>query len=682
MLLALAAVPEAHAQGGQSSGFYWEIKVHNDSHLGAFCLAILNDEGDPLCDDSPSPGCNVPDPDGYPTTQSYWSVISTFGISTDPVDPPGTDPVNLTIDDAWSANQFITLHLYKGGSCGPPAVTEEAETIAIYAFSQLGLVPGGNTFVKPFPTATSSPDTEIYVTAAGGGGLVAKSAPVGASYRYEDYLDDRFVWPYDYGTFCAQGGPSCPVVPLPGASVGSGFGAFLARVREVPTAQRHAFTFSTEGDPRVFADWETDWDIDGLEVAFGPTSALEVDGVLNTEGEENDPVTFTEADQGQGWRGIEFRGASGGGAVSLPASVLDYAAIEHVGVPEGETNRAVLGAVFVTNRSVELHATEVHDSVNGVLGLVASGTAAHVLVTETSQIHDNEGGGVLAASGATVTINDESEVRLNPGGGVAANGYGSTLILDGATVEGNGGQGVWARNDGQILFENADPLGFVQVLGNDGGLDANTGGSLDAGQCPGGTLPCPGRNQHVISGNSQNGAFLDARSVSGSTLYAEGNDWDVTDVSQLELDCDGASVLRVCPLVGGTCVEPQCGGSEGRTGAGLGGVLRGMEDVLALVDEAERARLAGDMEAFDIAADAVIAALASEGEDERRAAFEGATRLFAWAQPAGPLASLSILAGQPGEGRPWALRALGVARASGEDYALARAAADTLASAS
>src|SRR5690606_41834773 len=46
-----------------------------------------------------------------------------------------------------------------------------------------------------------------------------------------------------------------------------------------------------------------------------------------------------------------------------------------------------------------------------------------------------------------------------------------------------------------------------------------------------------------------------------------------------------------------------------------------------------------------------------------------------------PLAALTSLAGQPGEGRPWALRALGVARASAEGYADARAAADTLAAA-
>src|SRR5690606_36918301 len=44
----------------------------------------------------------------------------------------------------------------------------------------------------------------------------------------------------------------------------------------------------------------------------------------------------------------------------------------------------------------------------------------------------------------------------------------------------------------------------------------------------------------------------------------------------------------------------------------------------------------------------------------------------------GPLAALEALAEQAGEGRPWALRALGVARAAAEGYDDARAIADTL----
>jgi len=90
------------------------------------------------------------------------------------------------------------------------------------------------------------------------------------------------------------------------------------------------------------------------------------------------------------------------------------------------------------------------------------------------------------------------------------------------------------------------------------------------------------------------------------------------------------------------------------------------------------------MEAFEIAATAAVVAIdssdSSATEAERRAAFEVTARLFAWAQPAGPLAALVALAGQAGDGKPWALRALGVAHASAEDYTAARAVADTLVS--
>jgi hypothetical protein len=175
-------------------------------------------------------------------------------------------------------------------------------------------------------------------------------------------------------------------------------------------------------------------------------------------------------------------------------------------------------------------------------------------------------------------------------------------------------------------------------------------------------------------GNNLNGVYFDGRSRNGSALYAQGNDWDV-DFASLELEKDGSSVLVVCPVVGDTA---PCRSAGRRAG---GGTHRGAEDVLALVDEAERAHLDGDMAAFEIAADAVVATLAASAtEDERRAAFEATTRLFAWAQPAGPLASLAALAGQEGEARPWALRALGVGHAFSDALAEAGAVADTLAS--
>jgi hypothetical protein len=426
---------------------------------------------------------------------------------------------------------------------------------------------------------------------------------------------------------------------------------------------------------------------DVTSMAFVEDARLNVYGTLAADG-----VTFTAApgcgdicdpgpDDDGTWGGIAFLTPSGSGLTVLPASTLIDSQVEHVGPPTGGS-RALTGAVGVFGRDVTLSGTQVHDSEGGVMGLLASG-AANVLVTDGSLIYENDGGGALAASGADLTINAESRVEDNPGGGVAASGYGSTLILDGATVQRSNGPGtaqapgVRALFNAQVEFVDDDPEVFVQVLDNDGGLDAQSGGSLDGGTCPGQTLPCPSGYAavHQIQRNAPGGAFFDARSQGGASVIAEGNDWGVTSYSALVLVNDG-STLDVCPMVG---ITGACGGA-GRIAAGVADGLRGSEDVFALVEAAERAYLAGDMAAFELAADAVVATLgASATEDERRAAFEGTTRLFAWAQPSGPLASLANLAAQPGEAQPWAMRALGVGRASAEQYVEARATADTLA---
>jgi hypothetical protein len=421
--------------------------------------------------------------------------------------------------------------------------------------------------------------------------------------------------------------------------------------------------------------------LEDATLAFARDADLVVEGYVLAEGSK-----LTRAAGATSWGnlsgGLVVRLPQEGDVTSLPVSTLFGGTIvEHVGPPTVE-QVAYTGAVGVYGRELRLDGAQIQDSQGGVLGLLASGELADVTVTGQSVVRrNNGGGGALALAGADLTIEDGSEVRDNPGGGAAASGYGSLLTLDDVTVQENHGTsgfatpGVRALYNSRVEFADGSTADEVAVLNNDGGLDARTGGTLDAGTCVGQT--CTGA-EHRIVGNALTGYF-DGRSKNGSHLYAEGNDWDVTDVSQLELDRDCASVLRVCPIVGGTCVEPPCDGGAGRQ---AGGALRGTEDVLALVEAAERAHLAGDMAAFEIAADAVVATLgASATEDERRAAFEATTRLFAWAQPAGPLASLSALAGQPGEAQPWSRRALGVARASAEEYAEARALADTLASA-
>jgi hypothetical protein len=102
--------------------------------------------------------------------------------------------------------------------------------------------------------------------------------------------------------------------------------------------------------------------------------------------------------------------------------------------------------------------------------------------------------------------------------------------------------------------------------------------------------------------------------------------------------------------------------------------------VFALVEEAERAYLAGDAAtAFARAGEAVEAVLPPEAsENDRRAAFEAATRLAVWAQPAAPVAALEAAAEEEGPSRPWALRALGAAYAFDGRLADARTTTDAL----
>jgi hypothetical protein len=271
-----------------------------------------------------------------------------------------------------------------------------------------------------------------------------------------------------------------------------------------------------------------------------------------------------------------------------------------------------------------------------------------------------------------------STIEFNSGGGVVASGAGTTLHLDGAVVQENGGAGVLSRQNAEVLFENIASTGVIAVLSNEGGLDANSGARIDAGTCETLGAPCPSRNVHLIEDNGVVGPF-DARARNAAVVLAEGNDWEVDDVGELELVEEGGGIVEVCPIVGGTCDE------GGRLAGGGEGAAPRSGGVLALVEAAERAYLAGDMAAFELAALAVVTAVdTATVEDERAAAFEAASRLFAWAQPAAPVAQMAALADEPGESQPWARRALAVAHFSAggaAGYAEAGALSDTLAAA-
>jgi hypothetical protein len=481
---------------------------------------------------------------------------------------------------------------------------------------------------------------------------------------FEDVFAGSYVLPYNRGIYCAAASPACPPSPP---------NYFLALVDDLPNATTRRFTFAEEADVLIPDDWAPlAWDVANLFLHFSDDRRLIVEGTLLA-----DDVTLTKADGADGWGGVVFRQSAE--FVSAPVNVLYESVVEYVDRDPVPGLAAPQGAVEVAGRSLTVSGgTEIRDNTDAV-GLLATGTAI-VNVTGLSVIRNNDGGGVLATGGAHVTVSGSSEVRDNPGGGgVRADGFNTLVELEGASILDNTGVGVRALSNADILFANDDEDPETHVQRNDGGPEAASGGMIGAGECESGeTAPCDERNVHVLTENNPSDAYFDARSITGGVLFAQGNDWDETSLALLDLENDGSGVLVVCPVLGGTpCIDHRLGGGGRRGGEG-GGSLRG-GDVLALVEEAARAHLAGALEAFDLAALAVVAVIdTSATEDDRRAAFEASARLFAWAQPEGPLAALEDLAEETGEARPWALRALGVGRASAEDYAEARAAADTL----
>jgi hypothetical protein len=557
--------------------------------------------------------------------------------------------------------------------------TDEVVSRYVYVPTSVPSYPTGTNFYRP-EAGTGEADVRFEVSLQGlnQARVRAKSGFTGPF--FEEVFAGSYVLPYNHDYYAAYCALRCSD-ELPGY-----FLAPVPKTGPVPTTTTQQYTFASEVDVVIPTDWGTDgtlrWDVPNLKLKFPADRRLIVEGALDATG-----VALTEATTGQGWGGVVFRGSS------TNPNGLHGSIVEHV---LGLGTTLLRGGVEVSNRTLtvdevvdgtDVILSQLRGGTNGAIGLLATGTAA-VTVSERSQVTSNAGGGIYASGGAHVTVEGQSVVELNGGGGVRADGFGTLVELKEVLVLDNAGPGVRAHALGQVAFGNASTFLKTEVKRNLGGLyatgGAGSGGSINAGTCNDGELaPCQGRTVHELFDNGElNTTRYDARTMSGSSLYAQGNAWDVTDVTDLNLLESQGSVLEVCPIYGGTC------DSQGRQAGGLlrgGAAHRGdgsaprLTDVLALVDEAERARLAGDMEAFEIAALAVVAAIdTSATEDERRAAFEATARLFTWAQPQESLAALEALAAEPGEAHPWATRALGVARASAGDYASARAAADTL----
>jgi hypothetical protein len=584
----------------------------------------------------------------------------------------------------WStlSTEFLTFAFVRQQTGQPDEVLDRyvyVPTDAVYAAT-------GTDFFRP--DAEAGPTAVRFEVLTDEGAFEVKAGPGhddGTSLErlgpfFEDAFAASYVLPYNHDAYCAA---------ATGACTGGLPGYFLAPVDYLPTSLTDLrFTFADEADVLIPGPWGTSgllaWDVAGLVLAFPESRRLVVEGALAVT-----DARLTAADEEEGWGGVVYRV---GAEASSVVNVLSGSVVEHVRREPSGGLVVPYGSVAVAGRVLWVEGeSEVRDGAGSVSGILATG-AAVVTVTGQSEIRDNDGGGVYALGGARVTVTGQSRVEFNPGGGgVRADGYGTLIELEEALVLNNTGPGVRAHSLGQVTFANVLPALPTEVKRNAGGLYATSGtggGSIDAGQCVGSEpAPCQDRTVHELFDNGALATTLyDAQSLGGSSLYAQGNNWDVAAVTDLNLQNQG-STLVVCPIVNGDCGSPgRQAGSPVRGGAapqgdgGLGGAGTPRSgDVFALVEEAERARLSGDEAAFEIAAMAVVAAIdTSATADDRRAAFEATARLFAWAQPEGPLAALEALAAEPGEGRPWAQRALGVARASAEDYVLARAAADTL----
>lgn len=418
---------------------------------------------------------------------------------------------------------------------------------------------------------------------------------------------------------------------------------------------------------------------------FGPAAALIVQGNMTSiDGEmvALDPVL--------GWRGVRIEApltaSEAPGAIDDPTVVLwTGATVSDVEIyipPDGRL--ANPAAVVVFGRELRMTGGRIEGTRNGSGLYVASGITK---LSGTVELRENSLYGLVAGTAGSATTSGPQSllVTLNAGGGVMAVGQSATVSLDNATINLNQGVGVEATAGGFVQFSATNR---VTVSNNQGGLSATSGGAVFAGDCSlkNGVTTCTApANGHSIASNTPSGLYFDARALTRSVLYAEGNQWGLAQSPRdLKLVADSRSFLSVCPFWNVSPDECDGGMIGGRTAA-LGTDRRAAAD-----DAARGAGLAAPLFALAstlladgdtlAAAAAVLGALdAGVSEDERIAAFEAAARLAALVQPPSLVARLvteSAPEAAP-ETRPWAVRALVAARA-GEDDALAAGTLATL----
>jgi hypothetical protein len=329
------------------------------------------------------------------------------------------------------------------------------------------------------------------------------------------------------------------------------------------------------------------------------------------------------------------------------------------------TNAAVAayGADLVLDDASEITGAENAHGLLAVGGLVT--------VTGVSLISENEGYGIALSAGASVTVGGGTGIEVNGAGGIAGTGHATHVHLSDAEVYLNLGPGVHVTDGATGSFEPAyDAQYVVEVVQNEGGLSATGGGVLNAGLCD---RPGCGHIPHELIDNEL-GGYYDARSLTGSTLFAEGDYWGPTvdDPSDLVLVQDGSCFLSVEPIAT-TPGVPFTERLAGPPGWSTGNLARGSgQTAVALIAEAERLLVAGDTtSAGGLVVDALtgVAADTSATEDDRRAAFRGG-RAFPRLHAAGPRRRVARRTrrrgrGAPAVGAPRARRRARLGRGSG-----------------
>ena len=582
-----------------------------------------------------------------------------------------------------------------------------------------------------YPSGSTATDHRIRFEADQQTGQVRALYPANNPSVYLDtYLGSAFVWPYDDERFCYNiNAPTC-------SAVGPSVGPFLARIPAVPApGAPPTYTFAYDSYPALRPGETWVWNEPGLVLKLHYLTRIAVYGTFSSTG-----TTFTSAVPTSGWLGIFFGDGSAGtltnptvtglrglgGQCCHPTSVAVQ--VEAQNGPAAEV--IVSGATFQGNTGPTADAAG---------GVYAYGAYARLTVTGESVIQDFDGTGVLADAGAHVTLTGGSIVRRNgrnggfayfPGtlltisgesvvetsgwtgvwaeygatirvegnalirsnalGGLVATGQGSRVNVGLARIWSNpGGPGVETRDGARSLFDRATLTSFADVTSNGGGLSALTGGNVDAGRC--GFGGCPVR-PHNIVGNAPGG--FDARSMGGSVLFAEGDYWgpNRTLPKDLVLVADKSSLLDVDPLStvpssldgGDAPGRPAPPSSPAGRAAPAPGSAPGEESSVeapsptaVAVDAAFRALADGDTTAaFEHVAGALAVAATA---DDRRLAFGSAAGFLFDGQPAALVAWLEGRAAAGGAGRPWALRAIAVAHAGGDEPVEAAAVAQALA---